>query len=98
MEELDAAKKSEKALVYYTAKWCGPCRMIAPVFDKLEEEHGGSISFAKVDIDEVPEAASKDGVMSVPTFVFLHNEDVVSRFSGANRDQLEASLESLAAK
>lgn len=42
---------SPKALVYFTASWCGPCRKIAPHFSNLAAEHGGSVKFVKVDVD-----------------------------------------------
>mmetsp|Transcript_5682 Transcript_5682/g.15924 ORF Transcript_5682/g.15924 Transcript_5682/m.15924 type:complete len:99 (-) Transcript_5682:107-403(-) len=96
MEELAAAREGPKAVLYFTAQWCGPCRAIAPVFDKLEAEHGEGVTFAKVDIDALPDAAGLERIQSVPTFVFIEGGEAVERFSGADRDRLTASVEDLA--
>jgi thiol-disulfide isomerase/thioredoxin len=63
--ELDESAKSlkavldasPKALVYFTANWCGPCKKIAPHFSELAAQHGGSVQFVKVDVDANQETA-----------------------------------------
>ncbi len=52
-------------MVDFTASWCGPCSKMAPIFERLAEENEGAATFAKVDIDQVPDAF--DG-MSIPEF------------------------------
>lgn len=56
------------AVVQFTAPWCGPCRMIAPVLTELEQE--GRLSYYKVNIDENPELARDFQIMSIPTLFF----------------------------
>jgi thioredoxin 1 len=72
---------------YY--RWCGPCKMIAPIFKDLSEEHGSRAQFIKVDVDDNPEAAQKYGVSAMPTFVFIKGGEVVDRLMGANSDRLK---------
>ena len=67
-EAVDAAPL---AVVDFWATWCGPCRMLAPVVEKLGEEYGEKVLIAKVDVDAEPDLAMRFGVMSIPTVVFL---------------------------
>ena len=68
---------------------CGPCKMIAPVFHDLSDEHNGRAQFIKVDVDSNPEAAQKYGVSAMPTFVFVKGGEVVDRLMGANAARLQ---------
>ncbi len=54
-------------VVDFWAAWCGPCRMVAPEIDKLAAKYSGTISVVKVDVDANPVAASRYGIMSIPT-------------------------------
>ena len=72
--EFDAAVDAAPlAVVDFWATWCGPCRMLAPVVEKLGEEFSEKVLVAKVDVDAEPELARRFGVMSIPTVVFLKN-------------------------
>lgn len=59
----------DKSVLYFTAKWCPPCRRIGPFFAELSEDTP-NVTFGKVDIDDNPDATSMANVMSVPTFKF----------------------------
>lgn len=78
----------------FTASWCGPCRMIAPVVDQLSIQHPDVI-FGKVDVDEVPELSTQFNVSAMPTFKFVRDNRVVSEFAGANRSLLQTTLQQL---
>mmetsp|Transcript_19468 Transcript_19468/g.22272 ORF Transcript_19468/g.22272 Transcript_19468/m.22272 type:complete len:157 (-) Transcript_19468:165-635(-) len=89
-EELDSILiRAAGSLVVldFWADWCGPCKMIAPVFSQLSEEFDDVI-FVKVDVDSNPNAAAKYSVSAMPTFLFLKNGDVVDRLMGANPERL----------
>jgi thioredoxin 1 len=66
-------ENSPLSVVDFWATWCGPCRMLAPVIEKLGEEYSEKVLIAKVDVDAEPELARRFGIMSIPTVVFLKN-------------------------
>lgn len=59
------------SIIDFTATWCGPCRMMKPIFHKLAEDFAGKYNFVSIDIDEHPELAEKYQIQAVPTFIFL---------------------------
>ena len=64
---LRAAMEEKKTLVVdFWATWCGPCRMLAPVMEKLSDEYAGRAEFVKIDVDENPDLAREYGIMSIP--------------------------------
>jgi thioredoxin 1 len=94
----EAAKTNALSVFDYTASWCGPCRMISPVVDKLSTEYADeNVTFYKVDIDRetVHESVREAGVASVPTFSFYRGGKMIATFSGADRRQLENNLVNL---
>lgn len=70
-------------LVDFWAPWCGPCKMVAPILDKLAKEYAGKMVVAKVNTDENPEWAGKFGVQGIPTMLFVSGGKVVHRQVGA---------------
>lgn len=89
----DQVLKSEKTvLIDFYADWCGPCKMMAPVVEKIAEENS-NIKVGKVNIDEESELAIKYGVMSIPTFIVIKNGEVVNRIVGAvDKSELENAI------
>jgi thioredoxin 1 len=81
LEELLAS--SDKAVFCdFWATWCGPCRMLAPVFEELSEEYEGKAVFVKVDVDEQEEAAIKYGISSIPNVIAFKNGEVKANSLG----------------
>lgn len=70
-------------IVDFWAPWCGPCRMVAPVLDKIAKEQAGKLLVAKVNTDENPEWAMRYGVQGIPTMLFVANGKIVHRQVGA---------------
>ncbi|MGB9635787.1 MAG: thioredoxin [Thermoplasmata archaeon] len=72
-----------KVVVDCWAPWCGPCRMLAPVIDKLAEDFAGEIVFGKLNVDHNPETSEKFGIMSIPTLLVFRNGKLVDKMVGA---------------
>lgn len=70
-------------IVDFWAPWCGPCRMVAPVLDKIAKNYAGKLLVAKVNTDENPDWAHKFGVRGIPTMLFVANGKIVHRQMGA---------------
>ena len=70
-------------IVDFWAPWCGPCRSVAPVLDKLAKEYAGKLLVAKVNTDENPDWAGRYGVQGIPTMLFVANGKVIHRQVGA---------------
>ena len=70
-------------LVDFWAEWCGPCRMVAPVLDKLAAEFAGRIRIAKVNVDENPGLSAQFGIQSIPTLMLFKSRNIVFSQPGA---------------
>lgn len=81
--EQTVLKADLPVIVDFWAPWCNPCRMIAPVLDKLAIEQAGKLLIAKVNTDENPEWAGRYGVQGIPTMLMVYNGKIVHRQVGA---------------
>ena len=94
----DGLLQDEKlVIVDFWAVWCGPCRMLSPVLDEIEEEMSDRITVVKVNVDDADEIAMRYRIMSIPTLLFFKNGQVVDKTVGAMprnmlRDRIEANL------
>ena len=69
--------------VDFWASWCGPCRMVSPIYDKLSAEYDGRFKFCKINVDENQRTAVKYQIMSIPMQMFFINGKKVDELLGA---------------
>lgn len=69
----DKTIKEGVVVVDFFANWCGPCRMMAPILEDLQEELGDNVKIYKVDVDESEALARKFGIMSIPTIIIFED-------------------------
>lgn len=94
-EEL--SQHPELLLVDFWAEWCAPCRMIAPVLEDLAKESAGTVTLAKVNVDENPALASRYGIRSIPTVLLVRGGKVLDQVIGAvPKAHIKKKLDALA--
>ena len=81
--EQEVLQSEIPVLVDFYAEWCGPCKMMAPVFHTVADELNGEVDFFSVDVDENPGLAAANKVFSVPTLILYKNGVEASRSVGA---------------
>ena len=81
--EKTVLQSSIPVIVDFWAPWCGPCKMVAPILDKLAKEYEGQILVAKINTDENPEWMMKYGIQGIPTMLFVSDGKIVHRQVGA---------------
>ena len=95
----DVIDKGGVTVMDFWAEWCGPCRMISPIIEKLSEEYAGKALIGKVNVDHNQDVAMKYGVRSIPTIVILKNGEEVDRQVGYTThaklvEKIESQLDS----
>ncbi len=81
------------SVVDFTASWCGPCKMMAPVFEELATNMEGKVKMGKLDVDESPETPGSFGIQGVPTLIFFQDGKEVTRLVGfQSKDALTEKL------
>ena len=92
--EAEVLKSDIPVFVDFYADWCGPCKMMSPVIDKLADEFEGRIKVGKINVDDHSEIAAQYGIMSIPNMKFFKGGAVVDEVIGAiPKAQMKAKFE-----
>lgn len=84
--EFNELKEKEKLVVDFFADWCGPCKMLGPVLEKVSEEYP-DVEFVKVNVDDEIELAGEFGIMSIPAVFLFKKGEVVGKFLGFQQEK-----------
>ena len=80
-EYSEIVNSSNPVVIDFHATWCGPCKVLSPILEELNDEIEG-VEFVKLDVDQHPQIAGQNQVMGVPTVVILKDGEVKDRFVG----------------
>lgn len=97
MQDVVEASQQRPVLVDFWAPWCGPCKSLMPLLDRLADSYDGRFALAKVNTDEEGSLATHFGIRSIPTVMLVHRGEVVDQFMGVQsegfiRDMLDRHL------
>jgi thioredoxin 1 len=93
--DAEVLQSLQPVLVDFWAAWCMPCRMVAPVVEKVAEAFAGRAKVCKVNVDEAPELANRYGIRGIPSLLVFRGGDVVGRLTGVQPESaLVTALES----
>lgn len=87
--------KNKLTVIDFWAPWCGPCKALSPIIDELSEKYAENVVICKANVEDCDDLSVEFSIRSVPTLVFIKNEEVVFKHSGSiTKEQLEEKIKS----
>ncbi len=97
--EKEVLKSDTPVIIDFWAAWCGPCRMMAPIFEELSKEYAGKLKFAKLDTEEEPEIAAEFQIRGIPSLSIISGTEEVNRLVGfLPKDILKSKIDETLSK
>jgi thioredoxin 1 len=84
----DVIESEQPVLVDFWAPWCGPCRMVGPIIERISDKKANEAKVYKLNVDENPETASKYGITGIPTVIIFRNGQVERELVGVQPEQV----------
>lgn len=92
----ETIKESKITVVDFYADWCGPCKMLAPIFEKIANNYNNEANFIKVNVDNFSEIAAEYNIQSIPTIIYFKNGIEIERTLGmTSEDAIINKIKSL---
>ena len=96
--QTEVMASDQPVVIDFTAPWCGPCKMIGPIVEELAEVFKDTVKIGKLNVDDNPQTASKYGIISIPTLLFVKNGSVIDQHVGLlAKAPLKAKIQQLVA-
>ena len=94
--EAEVLKSDLPVLLDLYADWCGPCKMLSPIVDKMAEVYAGKLKVCKLNVDDDFPIAAQFGVQSIPTLIFFKNGEAVQKSVGySSEDELKTMIDAV---